>query len=313
MTLPRLHEPLNKKCRGRAHLVLLVFGLVLSVARPSAGQVTASELPDKSSDRAASNNLEGVKGFTLYEFVGGSFYSSGHVTELETTAGYNFNQYFGVDVGIPAYFVGGRGFVKTPRGPHIGDISGNGFGDLYADLLVTVNRPVLTYLGTLRGTAPTGERSLGFSTGRATFDWDNYFDHDFGRFRPFADIALADTISSTHFFYRPFTTFGTVALLEGGATVRIIPKLRVGASLYEDAPIGTQKVFLFGKAGDREVVGPSSIDRDNGYSGWVTVMPASVISLEAGYDHSVHYRLNVFSFGIGINVAAAYRKAKRSL
>jgi hypothetical protein len=246
------------------------------------------------------------KGFTFYEFYGGSFNSLGHVTELDTTVGYNFNRYFGVDAGIPFYFVG-LSSATAAQGP----LPGNGIGDVYGDLLVTVANPTVNYLGTLRGTAPTGNADKGFSTGRVTFGWDNYFDHDFRGLRPFADLGFANSIGDTHFFYRPFITYGYVTELEGGLTYKILSPLRVGASLYCDLPIGEQTVIS--RVGLPEIKGPASIDRDNGYSAWVTVRPIPYITLEGGYDHSVRYALNTFSFGIGFNVGSIYHKARGAL
>ncbi len=266
------------------------------------------------------------KGFTFFEFYGGSVNSLGSVTELDSTVGYNFNKYFGVDAGIPFYFVGASNKFSIP-----GTASGSGVGDVYADLLLTLTNPTVNYLGTLRGTAPTGNSKTGFSTGRATFDWDNYLDHNFGGLRPFADVGLANTISDTQFFFRPFTTLGLVVLSEAGASYRVLPRVRLGASLYDDAPIGQQKVFNrivpFSLArsgtGSRasgtggvsaaasEIVGPASIDRDNGYSAWLTYQPTRAITFVVSYDYSVHYALNMFSFGIGFNVGSIYRKARR--
>jgi hypothetical protein len=273
----------------------------------------------------SSSDTNPYKGFTFFEYYGGSFSSIGHVTELDTTVGYNFNKYFGVDAGIPFYFVGASKKFEIP-----GIMTGNGAGDVYADLLVTLANPTVNYLGTLRGTAPTGDTKIGFSTGRATFDWDNYFDHDFGDLRPFADVGLANTISDTQFFYRPFTTLGLVVLSEAGASYRVFPKIRVGASYYDDAPIGQQKVFnrlvptvslpngatvgtpVTGSsaAAASEIVGPSSIDRDNGYSAWVTFQPIRPVTFLASYDHSVHYALNMFSFGIGFNMGSLYHNVR---
>ncbi|HUI42215.1 MAG TPA: hypothetical protein VL523_09610 [Terriglobia bacterium] len=304
-------------------LILLLSGWALGPAAPNCA---AQDPPAGSVAQTSAGSSNEEKGFTFYEFYGGSFNSFGHVTKLDTTVGYNFNRTFGIDAGIPFYFVGVSNTLENP-GPR----SVNGVGDAYVDLLFTVPNPTLNYLGTLRGTAPTGDTNAGFSTGRATFDWDNYFDHNFGRLRPFLDAGFANTISDTHFFYRPFTTLGLVAHFEGGASYKVVPALRVGASLYDDAPIGQQKIFsrlipLNGAqsgsalgasssalpAGVSEIVGPSSIARDNGFSAWVTVQPTSAVAFEAGYDRSVHYATNTFSFGIGVNVGALYRKARRA-
>jgi len=300
-------HPLNKQVPGKLAIVILATVLVclfLSLVSPNcAAQALVSTttqvqtLPSSAVDE---------KGFTFYEFYGGSFNSFGHVTELDTTVGYNFNRYFGVDAGIPFYFVG-----VSDTSPSSGPLPGNGIGDVYADLLLTVANPAVNYLGTLRGTAPTGNTDKGFSTGRVTFNWDNYVDHDFRGLRPFADVAFANSIGDTHFFYRPFITYGYVFELEGGLTYKIISPLRVGASMYADLPVGEQTVIS--RQGLGEIKGPASIDRDNGFSAWVTVRPIPYMTLEGGYDRSVRYALNTFSFGIGFNLGSIYHKARGAL
>lgn len=177
-------------------------------------------------------------GFTLYESFRGSSNSLGQVTQLNTAIGYKFNRYFSVDAGLPVYFI-----RASDTSVLNGAKSGNGVGNVFADLYLTLNNPVLTYESRLTGTAPTGDKDLGLTTGRATIDWNNYFGRDIGRVRPFANIGLANTVSDTPYFVRPFSTLGTVGHFEGGASLRVFPFVRVGASLYDILPTGTQKVY----------------------------------------------------------------------
>ena len=81
--------------------------------------------------------------------------------------------------------------------------------------------------------------------------------------------------------------------------------------MYADLPVGEQTVIS--RQGLGEIKGPASIDRDNGFSAWVTVRPIPYITLEGGYDRSVRYALNTFSFGIGFNLGSIYHKARGAL
>ena len=291
---------------------VLTLSALAALLAPSmcAAQAPALESQDVQSSYSVTRAAESEKGLTLSAFYGGSFFAHQHVTEIDGTVGYNFNDHVGVDFGVPAYFVGASRVFDSPAGPITRNFGVNGIGNVYTELLInSIGTPVL-YLGTFRVSAPTGNTRTGFSTGRVTYDLDNYFDHDFGRLRPFADVGLANSIADTQFFYRPFVTLGTVILSEAGASFRVIRHARVGASLYDDAPIGTQKVFS--RINGSQMTGPARIDRDNGYSGWVTVSPTSFLVLQAGYDHSVRYAYNVFSFGVGVDVKQAYRKARTS-
>jgi hypothetical protein len=177
-------------------------------------------------------------GFVLYESFEGSSNTLGQVTRLNSAIGYKFNRYFSVDAGIPVYFV-----RASDSAVATGAQSGNGIGNVYVDLFLTLRNPVLTYESRVTGTAPTGNRNLGLTTGRATVDWNNYFGRDFGRLRPFANIGLANTVSDTPYFYRPFSTLGTVGHFEGGASYGVLRVARIGASLYDILPTGDQKVY----------------------------------------------------------------------
>lgn len=177
-------------------------------------------------------------GFVLYESFEGSSNTLGQVTRLNSAIGYNFNRYFSVDAGLPVYFISASDTAVAN-----GAQSGNGIGNAFVDLYLTLNNPVVNYQSRITGTAPTGNKDLGLTTGRATVDWNNYFGRDFGRLRPFANIGIANTVSDTPYFVRPFSTLGTVGHFEGGASYGIFRVARIGASLYDIAPTGEQKVY----------------------------------------------------------------------
>jgi hypothetical protein len=274
--------------------------------------------------QSSATGASGPKGFTWDEYVSGSSSTLGQVMKLDTTIGHNFNRYWGVDVGLPVYFV--RASATSAAN---GFTSGTGLGNAYVDLRLTVDNPVLNFASVLTGTAPTGNKADGFSTGRATFDWDNHFDRDFGPLRPFLDLGVANSISDTHFFVRPFTTLGLVSHFEGGATYGILPFVRAGASLYDDLPAGQQKVFskLIGRRpgvsvsrgrsrrgsgpfeSAAETIGPAAIARDNGFAIWGESASLPVIDLQAGYSRSVHYALNTVFFGVGFHLGGLIHKA----
>ncbi len=203
---------------GFAGLVFLVGGMLYA-------QPPASSGGDES-------------GFVLYESFDGSSNTLGRVTRLNSAIGYNFNRYFSVDAGLPVYFISASDTAVAE-----GAQSGNGIGNVFVDLYLTLDNPAVYYQSRLTGTAPTGDKVLGLTTGRATVDWNNYFGREFGRVRPFANVGIANTVSDTPYFVRPFSTLGTVGHFEGGASYRVFRFARIGASLYDILPTGEQKVY----------------------------------------------------------------------
>lgn len=282
-------------------------------------------LAASAADQSPAKTDSEEKGITFYESFQGSSNTLGQVYKLDTTVGYNFNKYFGVAVGIPFYS------VQASSSSTSGTSSGNGIGNVYADLNLTVDNPLVNFASTLEGTAPTGDTAKGFSTGRATFDWSNHFDRTVLGITPFVNLGVANTVSDTRFFVRPFTTLGTVGHFEGGASYGFLHLFSAGASVYDVLPSGQQKVFskLVGRRSSTaggtsgtsrrhggvfenasETVGGADIARDNGFSAWLDASPAPFLDLEGGYSRSVHYDLNSFSFNVGVNVGYFIRKAK---
>src|SRR5437016_3463773 len=142
-----------------------------------------------------------VFGFTLqaqaqdergWNFSGrfsGSSNSSGLVLKVDPSLGYKFNEHFQTYAGLPVYFVNESSSITTSTGFM------NGIGNAYLGFRLAANNPAVNYASNLVFTAPTGDKDKGFSTGRATMDWNNNFNHKFSSVTPFANAGLANTIS----------------------------------------------------------------------------------------------------------------------
>jgi hypothetical protein len=231
--------------------------------------------------------------------------------------GYNFSGHFGMDVGIPVYFV--RASSTTA-----GTTSTNGIGNPYLDLRVKYLNPVLNFGSILTGYAPAGDSKKGLSTGRGTFDWTNHFDRSFSSLTPFAELGIANTITDSLLFERPFTTFGFNTHLEGGVKYAVWKILNVGASGYDILPTGQQTVFskVQGGSGNpassshkpvflnsQQTTGTADIAHDDGFSTWIGASPGRAVDMELGFTRSIHYDLNSVSFNIGLNLGRLYRKS----
>src|SRR5262245_2133152 len=166
-----------------------------------------------------------VKGFTFYAGLQGSANSDAQVNRLEASVGYNFNRTFGVDFGLPFYFVNSN-YSTDPA------LNGfrSGLGNAYINFRMMPRLAEWRYVPSLMVTAPTGDPDRGFSTGRVTFDWNNFISRPFSRFTPFGNLGVANTISDTAFFSRPFSSLGIVGHFEGGTSCRLYRWLRLGAS-----------------------------------------------------------------------------------
>lgn len=257
-------------------------------------------------------------GFTSYAQFGGTSNSDGQIYELESTVGYNFNQHFGMDIGVPIYFV-------RPSSTATGVTSTNGLGDPYLDARFKFLNPTVNFGSVLTGYVPVGDSKKGLSTGRATFDWTNHFDHSFSKLTPFGDVGIANTITSSRLFVRPYTTLGFNTHFQGGANYDLWKFFSIGGSAYDILPSGQQTVFSKVSRGpnsgpvahgrvfnsNQQTTGSADIARDNGFSTWIDASPGRVIDMELGFTRSVHYDLNSVSFTIGFNLGSLYRRSNQ--
>jgi hypothetical protein len=250
-------------------------------------------------------------GFTSYVEFGGSANSLGQVYELDSNIGYTFTQHFGMDLGVPVYFVNASSSTT-------GATSGNGVGNPSVDLRWKYLHPAVNFASVVTGSAPLGDSKLGLSTGRATFDWTNRFDRTFSQVTPFLEAGFSNTTSDSRLFVRPYTTLGLNTHFRGGAEVDVWKSFSVGAAGYDILPFGNQTVFsrvtnVPGGNGvgashgqnfqvSQQTTGTADIARDNGFSAWLDDSLTPYLDAELGYTRSVHYDPNSVSFSLGLNV-----------
>jgi hypothetical protein len=264
----------------------------------------------------------------------GSSNSDGTVMKAAPMLGYTFNKNFQTYAGLPFYFVNlSSATTSTTTTTTTTSTPGgfaNGIGNAVAGLRLAVDSDSINYSSTLEFTAPTGDKSRGFSTGRATADWTNRFSHRFDSFTPFGSLGIANTISDTAFFVRPFTSLGWVGHFEGGGTLDISSHVRIGGSAYAIRAAGDQRIISkvvkrqltsltssassgSGKGSGNgtanrvfetqtETVVPAALANDQGASTWFGVSPHPGLDFQIGYSRSMHYDFNTLFFGVGFRV-----------
>ncbi len=260
---------------------------------------------------------EDDRGWTFSGRFQGSSNSSGLVTKLDPSLGYSFNRHFQMSAGLPVYFVNESSTLTTSTTTTSPGFV-KGMGNAYLGFQLAADNPAVNYASNLVFTAPTGDKDKGFSTGRMTVDWNNSFSHNFSSVTPFANVGVANTISDTSFFVRPFSSLGLVGHFEGGATAgsRLV---RVGASAYGVQASGEQRIISKVKQRDlrvtqtaspspsskrvfetsSEILAPADAANDHGFSTWFAVHHGSNVDFQVGYSRSVSYDLNTVFFGVG--------------
>ena len=261
-------------------------------------------------------------GWSINQRFLGTSNASGTIVKSESTVGYTIHPYMILYGGLPIYF-SRPDFTVAPGGePRFL----NGVGNLYLGLQIPVQSEVANYVSDLIVNAPTGSKERGLNTGRFTFDWNNNFSRAFGPVTPFGNLGIANTISDTLFFVRPFTSLGLVSHFEGGATLGAAPTVDVGGSAYALRGAGTQR--LISRVVDRPFVrgpGPflgrngrffetspevrvaANLVNDHGIATWVAVNPQSEVGFQVGYSRSFPYQYDSLFFGVGVKIGSLKR------
>lgn len=248
-------------------------------------------------------------GFTAFEQVRAIDSDLGQFAVVDTSIGYNFNQHVGIDIGEPVFFLR----PTVPGMTHHWNIDG---GDPYADLRLAFDNKVLNYATSFTATVPVHGTSA-FSTGRIGLDWFNHFDHSFGRLTPFVNGGLSNGIVDTNLLSQPFRlvqnfrTLGFLADVEGGMSVRLVDRLKVGGSYYELIPGGDQKVFINGVQ-DLAIlpngIAPSNVTHDHGYTGFVRLTPTRFMFVEAAYVHSIALNDDAATVTLGFDLRSIFSR-----
>jgi len=209
----------RRRSRGAAAALLALAALV--AAAPLAAQVSAPAA-NAPAQAKQEQKQEQTRGLVMAATFEGSSSSDGQIMDLNTSSGYNFNKYFGVDVGMPFYFVRSSSTItkQNPSGA-----SGTGIGNVYADARLALPNPVLPYGSSFTVSAPTGNQNSGRSTGHWTWNWSNHVEHALGRFTPFVDGGFGDTVADTR-------AFNGVIVYEHQAIEADIQSLRNGLEVF---------------------------------------------------------------------------------
>ena len=238
------------------------------------------------------------QGFTWTETYEGSGNSDGFVSDLNSTIGYTLGKHFGVDMGVPYFFV-------APATSKTSTTSASGLGNPYLGFRYSAKGSTLDFSTSLNSAVPMASTAKGLSTGHVTVDWSNHFAHAFDLFTPFVDCGLGNSISDTRFLHRPYVSYGDVAHFEAGSELDLGDKFSLTGSGYYILPWGPQQIFLRGqKSSSGPTKGGVSLTRDDGINLGFEYDLTRSLDLSAGYSRSVYSTLNTFSFGIEVNVAS---------
>jgi hypothetical protein len=260
-------------------------------------------------------------GPTAFVELQGARSSLGVITTLDINVGYQLTEHWSGDVGLPIFYVRSPHSLITNSDWETDTL----LGDPYLDFRYSTTFSGLKFESVLTGTAPLSSPIRVFSTGRFGVDWFNHLEpkKSLRGVTPFLNLGGANQTVSRYYMPRPYSigrpyqTLGFMGDVEGGLSFRFLKDYQVGGSFYALVPGGPQKMFSrivvpgSGIVGDGshyryfdsafETIGPSSIAKDNGYSGWAEITHFKNVDIQIGYTRSVHYHYDSASLAIKFN------------
>lgn len=239
----------------------LVAGLLVGVFTYGARQVDGEGLPSglpgpagppaQPAAPAQPDQDVPAKGFVAGLRLDYSHSESGNLTDLVPSAGYRFPAW-SLNAGLPVVFSSAAVTAKNA--------SARGIGDVYGSVSYALERTALFWESSLTGSAPTGDRALGLGTGRSTWNWSNYIDHEFNRVTVFGDLGVGNGLSPSISLgasglgrpgfagaalgpgrlARPYSVVGKLAFLTAGADIEASSAVTLSVSAYDIVPWGAQ-------------------------------------------------------------------------
>ena len=273
------------------------------------------------------------KGFSIYtNFEQTHDSSSNWSSVIDESVTYDFNKVFAMGVGVPFYLSFNQLntssiTTETTTPTQALTPTYNSIGDVRLALKFSSPTPIVRYVATITGTAPTGDTSLGLSTGRATADFNNHLEFDLGPITPLAELGIANSNSLINMVRRPYSTLGALSHFKGGISLPLMKSLSIEFAGYENLPIGTQKLYsheyVKGGSGSSINAGKGNVskifqqaasiigtgfDEDNGFSTALDSSLGKRLDVSLRYDHSVRQELDTFAFSVGFRIGKVRSK-----
>ncbi len=323
----------------------LLFGFLmtqLGMAQSAPDQKSATA--DKSAAPAAAT--DDTSGPTAFVQFGGNYANPDHAMGFVGTTtfdlGYRFNEHVSADIGLPLFTVRTPYPIVSTTDWRWTTIIGAPYIDIRYD-----TKHNGTNLTTMLTGAGGFNMVKTYSTGRMAVQWFNHADHPYQVlnydvvFTPFLNFDAGtgtvdrQVMPQTYEIARPYETLGLIGTGNIGGSFTIHKHYKLSGSAYGNAPVGPQKMYSrivspdsllsngvyalnhnrfwddFFETGGQLVntygSGPSRISRDNGYSMDLEVTRYKNITVDFGYNRSVHWEYGSAYFMLRYNFTGILR------
>lgn len=214
--------------------------------------------------------------------------------------GYTINDTFAIDAAIPIYMYRLAESLAAHPKPDERLVSQRGEpGDAIFGLHAQFTPGLYLYQSTFAFTVPSGDEAYGLTTGRMTFDLNNHFERSYGRFTPILEIGAGDSTTLVNRqVNKTYTSLGPLAHFQLGLGIDLMRRVAFETNVYEQLPIGDQKIYGPSRSGKTMVVKGYNVTEDNGFTNSLDLTLNSHATLSGYYSRSL--RRHTDTAGIGI-------------
>jgi hypothetical protein len=225
---------------------------------------------------------------------------TGWATLANPAIGYSFNDIFSVDATIPIYLYRLAESRSVDPNPNAELVNQRGeLGDLILGLHAQFFPALFQYQLTGAVTAPTGDIAYGLTTGRVTFDISNLFERTYGRYTPNLEIGAGNSTALVNrIVNKNYTSLGPLAHFQLGSAVELPFRSTFETSLYEQLPIGDQKIYGPSRNGKTTVVSGYNVTEDNGFTNILSFAIDPHTTLSGYYNRSLRRHTDTSAISI---------------
>jgi hypothetical protein len=224
----------------------------------------------------------------------------GWSTLATPAVGYNFNEIFSVDATIPIYMYRlAESLSPHPRPSQLLVTQRAELGDFVLDFHAQFLPKFAQYQIDTAVSAPTGDETYGLTTGRCTFDFNNLFERSYGRFTPNLEIGIGDSSTLVNrIVNKNYTSLGPLSHFQIGLAIELFLGATFESDVYEQLPIGDQKIYGPSRNGKATVVTGHNVTEDNGFTNSLDIPIDRNFSLSGYYSRSLRIHSDTVAFGV---------------
>jgi hypothetical protein len=216
---------------------------------------------------------------------------------------WRFSPGFSVNASVPVYaYVNVLQNVGTKANPAYIQQTKHGVpGDTALSATFEIHPEPVSYSATFTLGLPSGNTAYGLGAGHLGYNFNNHFEKDFGFLTPNIEAGVTNSSSLIPARgHKSYTTSGTLAHFQAGASVDLPHDISLEADAYEDMPVSTSTIYSSNGNGKRKVTiaAATSAAEDNGLTSSMDVPLNGHTTLSGFYIHSIRGQYDVGGFSL---------------